>query len=37
MVLIRQLSLLHTTAGDIAQVAMYRQRLDALTRRLSRP
>jgi hypothetical protein len=37
MVLIRQLSLLHTTAGDIAQVANYRQRLDALTRRLSRP
>lgn len=36
-VLIRQLSLLHTTAGDIAQVAMHRQRLDALTRRLSRP
>jgi len=32
--LIRKLSMLQTTAGDISQVAPYRQRLDELARRL---
>jgi hypothetical protein len=33
--LIRQMSMLQTTAGDIAQVAPYRDRLDALTGKLN--
>jgi len=33
--LIRQMSMLRTTAGDIAQVAPYRERLDALTGKLN--
>jgi sirohydrochlorin ferrochelatase len=33
--LIRQMSMLRTTAGDIAQVAPYRARLDALTGKLN--
>jgi hypothetical protein len=33
--LIRQMSMLRTTAGDIAQVAPYRDRLDALTGKLN--
>jgi len=33
--LIRQMSMLRTTAGDIAQVAPYRNRLDALTGKLN--
>jgi hypothetical protein len=35
MALIRQASMLQTTAADIAQVAPFRQRLDSLTSRLS--